>query len=76
MTRSPNPARPYDFHRSGDKVHRYTGTKRARIMPCRSKIFLTPEFSGQATEERVCYERNAGRDLLLKKLLTLVALHG
>jgi len=37
---------------------------------------LTPEFSGQATEGRVCYERNAGRDLLLKKLLTLVALYG
>ena len=40
----------------------------------RSNIFSTPEFSSQVREEHVCYDRKAGRDLLLKKLLTLVPL--
>jgi hypothetical protein len=43
-------------------------------MPYRSKILSTSEFSWKAMEERVCYERNAGRELLLKQLLMPVSL--
>jgi len=74
VPRSPNTARPYDFHCSGDDSYGYTPTKRAKSMPYRSKILSTPEFSWKAMEERVCYERNAGRELLLKQLLMLVSL--